>query len=133
MAYTRVSTKEQADNNHSLKTQIKHINLYAEKNNLHIDKEFGGTYESAKTDERIEFNKMLAYVKRHKVDTILVYSIDRFSRSGPNAVYISDQLRKLNISIMSVTQPIKDALSASGELQQKHILGLFSIRKPATA
>ncbi len=118
VAYTRVSTKEQADNNHSLKTQIKHINLYAEKNNLHIDKEFGGTYESAKTDERIEFNKMLAYVKRHKVDTILVYSIDRFSRSGPNAVYISDQLRKLNISIMSVTQPIKDALSASGELQQ---------------
>ena len=83
VAYTRVSTKEQADNNHSLKTQIKHINLYAEKNSLRIDMEFGGTYESAKTDERKEFNKMLAYVKLHRIDTILVYSIDRFSRSGP--------------------------------------------------
>jgi DNA invertase Pin-like site-specific DNA recombinase len=57
---------------------------------------FGGTYESAKTDERREFNKMLAFVKKSKerIAYIIVYSVDRFSRSGTNAMYITDQLKK---------------------------------------
>ena len=124
VAYTRVSTKEQADNNQSLFTQLKYIKQYAEKNNLNIISEFGGTYESAKSDERKEFKRMLIFAKKRKVDLILVYSIDRFSRSGPNAVYISEQLRKSGIRIMSVTQPI-DSLTASGELQQ-NIYFMFS-------
>lgn len=117
VVYTRVSTKEQADNNQSLETQAKYIKSYAVKNTITVIGEFGGTYESAKTDERIEFKKMLVFAKRKKVDLILVYSIDRFSRSGPNAIYISEQLRKAKIGIMSVTQPL-DAMTASGELQQ---------------
>ena len=33
---------------------------------------------------------MLTYVKRNKeIDTIIVYSYDRFSRTGPNGAYIS--------------------------------------------
>jgi site-specific DNA recombinase len=124
VAYTRVSTKEQADNNQSLHTQIKHIKAYGQKQSLQIIAEFGGTYESAKSDERKEFKRMLAFAKKKKVDMILVYSIDRFSRSGPNAVYISEQLRKSGIGIMSVTQPI-DAMTASGELQQS-IYFMFS-------
>ena len=50
--YTRVSSKEQADGNKSLDTQMKACMGYAEKNNLIIKESFGGTYESAKTDER---------------------------------------------------------------------------------
>ena len=47
--------------------------------------DFGGTFESAKSDERKEFQKMLTYVKRNKeIDAIIVYSYDRFSRTGPN-------------------------------------------------
>ena len=115
--YTRVSTKEQADNNQSLTTQAKHIRAFALRNGLEIIGEFGGTYESAKTDERKEFKKMISFAKRGKVGSILVYSIDRFSRSGPNALYIADQLKKSNIKIQSVTQPA-DGLTAEGELQQ---------------
>lgn len=124
IAYTRVSTKEQADNNQSLATQLKYVRQYAQRQDISIIGEFGGTYESAKTDERSEFKKMIAFAKKKKVDLILVYSIDRFSRSGPNAVYISEQLRQSNIGIMSVTQPI-DSMTASGELQQS-IYFMFS-------
>ena len=50
--YTRVSTKEQADNNTSLTTQKKYCEEYAVKNGFEVVEYFGGTYESAKTDER---------------------------------------------------------------------------------
>lgn len=43
---------------------------------------FGGTCESAKSDERKEFQKMLNYVKRRiNIGYIIVYSYDRFSRT----------------------------------------------------
>lgn len=58
--YTRVSTKEQADNNMSLETQKKACEQYALKSGYQIMGCFGGTYESAKTDERKHFNSMLA-------------------------------------------------------------------------
>ena len=124
--YTRVSTKEQADNNMSLPTQRKACENYASKQDFTIMGYFGGTYESAKTDERKEFNNMLSFVKksREKISYIIVYSVDRFSRSGANAIYIADQLKKEGISIVSVTQPT-DASTASGRLQQ-NIQFIFS-------
>src|SRR5687767_6481645 len=80
--YTRVSTKEQADSNMSLATQRKTCGQLAQKNGYTILGEFGGTYESAKNDERKEFNRMLQFVKKSKVKIsyIIVYSVDRFSR-----------------------------------------------------
>jgi site-specific DNA recombinase len=124
--YTRVSTKEQADNNMSLQTQIKACEQYALKNNYEIMGFFGGTYESAKNDERKEFNKMLAFVKKSRsaISHILVYSVDRFSRSGANAIYIAEQLKKEGISLYAVTQPT-DTSTASGSLQQ-NIQFIFS-------
>jgi site-specific DNA recombinase len=119
VVYTRVSTKDQADNNMSLVTQKKLCEQFCEKNGLEIVAYFGGTYESAKTDERKEFNAMLAFIKRCKepLAHIVVYSIDRFSRSGANAIYIKEQLSKQGVTIQSVTQPT-DTATSSGRLQQ---------------
>ena len=117
VAYTRVSTKEQADNNQSLTTQSNHIHTYAQRQGIKIVEQFGGTYESARTDERKEFKQMMVYVKKHNIGLILVYSFDRFSRSGANAVYITDQLKSNNVQVVSVTQPV-DATTSAGELQQ---------------
>ena len=124
--YTRVSTKEQADNNMSLETQRKACEDYALKNGYEILGYFGGTYESAKTDERKHFTNMLKFVKKAKenVSTILVYSVDRFSRSGGNAIYITEELRKQGIALFAVTQP-KDTNTVSGSLQQ-NIQFIFS-------
>lgn len=124
--YTRVSTKEQADTNQSLETQKKYCLQYALKNDLNVLGFFGGTYESAKTDERNEFNQMIRFVKNQKegVSAILVYSLDRFSRTGDNAIFISSELKREGISILSVTQPI-DVSTHSGVLQQ-NIQFIFS-------
>lgn len=116
--YTRVSSKEQ-EQGYSLDTQRKACEEYAQKNSYAIMGQFGGTYESAKTDERKEFNKMLSFVKKskEKITYIIVYSVDRFSRSGANAIYIKDQLRQVGIFLVAVTQP-GDASTSSGDFQQ---------------
>jgi len=124
--YTRVSSKEQMDTNQSLEWQKKYCMEYAIKNKLNIQGYFGGTYESAKSDERKEFTRMLKFVKssKEKISYILVYSLDRFSRTGDSAIYISSQLKKTGVNIMAVTQPI-DTNSHAGALQQ-NIQFIFS-------
>ena len=101
--YTRVSTKEQADNNMSLATQKKACLQYAQRNGYSVLESFGGTFESAKTDERKHFNSMLSFVKKskQKISLIIVYSVDRFSRSGANAIYIAKQLNEQGIKFLA--------------------------------
>ena len=118
--YTRVSSKEQADKNLSLETQKKAIEDYAERNKLNIIAYFGGTYESAKSDGRKEFMRMMAYIKKNKgtVNQLLVYSIDRFSRTGGGAIKLASDLRELyGVNVFAVTQPT-DTTNPSGVFSQ---------------
>lgn len=87
---------------------------------------FGGTYESAKNDERKEFNNMLSFVNksRTKVAYIIVFSMDGFSRSGTNAIYIAEQLKKKGISLISIVQPTD--VSTPSEILQQNIQFIFS-------
>jgi site-specific DNA recombinase len=116
--YTRVSSKEQFDNNASLETQLKYCQLYASKRGFSVSNYFGGTYESAKTDERKEFTKMLKYVKANPhIGYIIVYSFERFSRTGSNGMFITDQLKRQGVLLCSATQEV-DSTTSAGSLQQ---------------
>lgn len=120
VVYTRVSSKEQADNNLSLDFQRKAIEEYALRNDFTTLDYFGGTYESAKTDGRKEFQRMLDFIKKNKgrVSHILVYTLDRFSRTGGGAIKVAEDLReKYGVTVFAVTQPA-DTSNASGVLQQ---------------
>lgn len=123
--YTRVSTKEQSDNNMSLETQRKTITDYVERTGRIILGSFGGTYESAKTDGRKEFMRMLDFIKKSKgsVNEIMVYALDRFSRTGGAAIKLATDLReKYGVIINAVTQPV-DTSNPSGVLSQgMHLL-----------
>ena len=116
--YTRVSGAKQMDGL-SLETQLNGTNAYSKKCNLLVREYFGGTYESAANDERKEFQRMIKYLKttKYKIAQILVYSLERFSRNE-NSIWLSSQLRKLGIEIVSVTQPI-DTSNPAGIMQQK--------------
>jgi site-specific DNA recombinase len=116
--YTRVSSKEQEEG-HSLETQKKLCEEFALKNNHAIMGYFGGTYESAKTDERKEFNRMLQFVKRsgEKISFIIISHIDRFSRTGANAIYIKEQLKIHHVWLQAATTPV-DPKTSIGDFQQ---------------
>ena len=84
--YTRVSSSEQVDGQ-SLEVQQDKCREYAQSHSYTVVAEFGGTYESAKSDkERKEFNRMLDFIKKsnkkgntQKVDVVIVFSTSRFS------------------------------------------------------
>lgn len=122
--YTRVSHHSQEENT-SLESQKKYCDGFAKKRGLNIVGYFGGTYESAKTDDRKEFNRMLSFVKRSKnITYVIVYSYERFSRSGINGAQIADDLlKKYGVVTLAVTQEL-DPTTPAGSFQQK-ILFLF--------
>ena len=118
--YTRVSGKKQFDTNESIETQNEAIDDFARKNNFQVVAAFGDTYESAKTDERKEFQRMIEFCKRSrgKISTILVYKMTRFSRTGGKAISIVEELRnKYGIHIIAVTEPI-DTSNSNGVVFQ---------------
>jgi DNA invertase Pin-like site-specific DNA recombinase len=120
VVYTRVSSKEQYDKNLSLDWQRKAIEEFAGRNGFDIMNFYGGTYESAKTDGRKEFLNMLEFIKKQKgkVSHILVYLLDRFSRTGGGAIKLAQELReKYGVTIIAVTQPI-DTSNPGGVFQQ---------------
>lgn len=125
IVYTRVSTKEQADTNTSLTTQKKHCELYAKNNGYDIIAYFGGTHESAKSDDRREFKRMIKFAKQsNSVGYIIVYSYDRFSRTGSSASQITSDLLKYGVQVKAVTQEV-DTLTPSGKFQQ-NLFYMFS-------
>lgn len=123
--YTRVSSKEQADKNLSLETQRKTIQDCVDRTDRNVVGFFGGTYESAKTDGRKEFQRMLEFIKKskNKVSEVMVYSLDRFSRTGGAAIKLANDLReKYGVAVYAVTQPV-DTSNPSGVLSQgMHLL-----------
>lgn len=120
VTYSRVSSKEQYDTNMSLETQNKAIEEYARRSGKIIAARFGGTYESAKTDGRKEFNRMLDYIGKNKgkISQVIVYLTDRFSRTGGGAIELANMLRnKFGVTVYAVAQPT-DTRDESGIFSQ---------------
>lgn len=122
--YTRVSDRKQVDGA-SLEAQHRICTEYALKYGFTIMEYFGGTYESAQEDDRREFNRLLKFLRTNKiVSKVLVFSIDRFSRTGGHAISLDEELAALGIQVIGVTHPI-DTSSPMGKLL-KHIMYLNS-------
>ncbi len=117
VAYTRVSDPKQVDNT-SLGSQRKAIDLCAERRKLNIVNYFGNKNESAKTDDRKEFNAMLDFVKRNKnIGYIIVYSFERFTRTGAEGILLTEKLRAAGVMVVSATQDV-DYSTYTGAFQR---------------
>lgn len=107
--YVRVSTKEQVSNL-SLPTQLRACREYAEREGWEVAEIFEDAGESAKTVDRPNFSKMLHYCADNKrtIQFVLVHSLSRFSRNTSDHAVVRTLLRKLGITLRSVTEPIGD-------------------------
>lgn len=110
--YYRVSTDKQ-----DIDSQVKAVNDWLDnlpKDRMPITielyKELGW---SGSNDKRPEMLRMLADAKAGKIDTIVVYRLDRFSRNASDAIYKIIELDKINVCFVSVTQPILDLSSSN--------------------
>ncbi len=119
--YYRVSSLRQELDGKSLEWQKKTCEDYCLNNGLNIVEYFGGTHESAKTDEgRKEFMRMIDAIKKGKpkINHIIVYSYDRFSRSGDTSTI--KELREMGVKIHAVTQPVDDDTPSGRFFQNMH-------------
>jgi site-specific DNA recombinase len=121
--YTRVSSNGQV-NNASLDVQKRLCEEYASRNKYAISAYFGGTSESAKTEDRKEYKRMLEYIKdeKNEIGYVLVYDYTRFSRSGVDAIVTANMLyEEHGIRLIAVTQET-DATDPSGKFLQSIML-----------
>ncbi len=117
-AYIRVSTSKQ-ENNSSLEHQKATIEAYCASKNLLLESHnlFVEVDSGAKA-ERVEFNKMREAMKTSKVDHLIIYSIDRLTRSVYVGEVIAKEVREKGGSIISVTQGFDDR-TTSGRMTRQ--------------
>ena len=107
--YTRVSSQEQVTN-FSLDNQEKMCREFATRGGFEILKVFREEGESAKTADRTELNRMMLYCDKNKkiISRLIVYKIDRLSRSVNDYQSLRIFFNKLGISVISATENFKD-------------------------
>lgn len=110
-AYIRVSDERQDE--YSPDSQLKKTREYAAKEGYYIPDEYvfyddGISAKSAK--RRIEFNRMIAMAKEkdHPFDVIYVWKFSRFARNQEESMVYKNLLRKKNVSVVSVSEPIPE-------------------------
>lgn len=114
--YCRVSTKEQAQDKDSLKTQEADCRAFSLKNGYQVEKVFVGAGESAKTQNRPELKELLKYVvaNKSKIGVLIVWKLDRLSRNISDYYSLRANFSSLGIVVLSVTENNED--SSMGEL-----------------
>lgn len=108
--YIRVSTHDQDEL--SPDAQIRLCLDYAKSNNILVTKEhiFMESISGRKAKNRREFQKMIALAKSpdHPFDAIIVWKFSRFARNQEESIVYKSMLKKDNIEVISVSEPLID-------------------------
>jgi site-specific DNA recombinase len=123
VGYFRVSTAEQANTNHSLPSQQRKFEHFCQHSGLPVVESFIDRGESARTADRPEFRRMLAYCKehRHKISHLVVSDLSRLARNVLDQGNTVVALAQMDIKLVSCDEPNLDE-SAAGKLL-KNVLG----------
>ncbi|TBL69781.1 recombinase family protein [Paenibacillus thalictri] len=110
VCYVRVSSDRQAEKELSIPAQLKAIQQYCREKGWTIVHEFVEKGQSAKTDDRPEFQKMIAMAKRanRNFDAIVVHKFDRFSRKRDDHVFYKALLGQIGVKVISMTEQTED-------------------------
>ena len=123
--YVRVSTEEQAQEGYSIRAQAEKLKAYAlikgwEISDLYSDEGISGK----NIVDRPAVNRLIEDIKSGKVDNVLVFKVDRLTRSTRNLVDLIDLFEEYNCAFNSLTESI-DTDTPSGRMFLK-IIGIFA-------
>lgn len=102
--YMRVSTREQAQKGTSTEAQKHELKRYAEEHDIEIIGIYCDDGYSGTTTNRPKFQEMLSDAENGLFDIILIWKYDRFSRNLIDQEITILQLKKLNVSVNSITE-----------------------------
>ena len=120
--YARVSTDIQLEG-YSIDAQKEFLLNYAKaKEFTEFEYYIDGGY-SGKDLERPAIQKLIRYVKEHKIDCVIVFKLDRISRSQKDTLYLIEEVfNKYNVGFVSVRENF-DTTTPFG----KAMVGVLSI------
>ncbi|WP_282803662.1 recombinase family protein [Secundilactobacillus kimchicus] len=121
--YVRVSTSAQADDGYSIDEQIDKLQKYCDVKDWGIFQVYKDPGYSGSNTNRPALNLLVEDAKQHKFDTVLVYKLDRLSRSQKDTLYlIEDVFNRYGIAFISLNENF-DTSTAFG----KAMIGILSV------
>lgn len=90
--YARVSTTEQAENGYSIDEQQERMQKYCDAMGWKERKGYTDPGFSGASIDRPALQKLISDVKSGKIDKVLVYKLDRLSRSQKDTLYLIDDV-----------------------------------------
>lgn len=90
--YVRVSTQEQAKEGYSIQEQIERLQKYCEAMGWTIYKIYTDPGYTGATMDRPALSQLIRDVKAGRADKVLVYKLDRLSRSQLDTLYLIDKV-----------------------------------------
>lgn len=123
--YVRVSTEEQAQEGFSIRAQEQKLRDYARIKDWIVYKCYADEGISGKDIKgRPAIRELLSDVTEGKIKNVLVFKIDRLTRSTADLIYLVDMFNQYDCSFHSLMESI-DTHSASGRMFLK-IIGIFA-------
>lgn len=113
--YVRVSTQEQAKEGFSIPAQIERLRAFCQSQGWDIVHEYIEDGKSAKDLDRPKMQQMLKDIKKGKIDVVLVYKLDRLTRSVLDLYELLKIFDQHNVAFRSATE-VYDTSSAMGRL-----------------
>ena len=90
--YARVSTTEQAENGHSIDEQQDRMQKYADAMGWTVFKIYTDAGFTGANTDRPALQRMIRDIKAGKIDRVLVYKLDRLSRSQKDTLMLIDDV-----------------------------------------
>lgn len=106
VAYARYSTDKQYDT--SIEKQLEDIKKYCEEKGYVLVKQYVDKAESAAKEDRPAFRQMLQDARKGLFDVVVVHKLNRFARDRYLSVVTAHELKKYNVTVESVLEPIGD-------------------------
>lgn len=118
--YARYSSHNQHET--SIEGQLKVCYEYCERNGYTIIGEYIDRAMSGTTDNRPQFLQMIDDAAKKNFQYVIVYQLDRFSRSRYDSAIYKAKLKKYNVRVLSARENITD--DASGILMESVLEGM---------
>lgn len=121
--YVRVSTTEQEKHGYSIKVQLEKLRAFASAKDYTIVKEYVDAAQSGAKLERPGLRQLIEDAQNNALDCVLVYRLDRLSRSQKDTMYlIEDVFLKNNVAFVSLQESF-DTTSSFG----RATIGMLSV------
>lgn len=118
--YARFSSTKQKET--SIEAQLKECHAFCKSNNYNVIGEYIDRALTARTDNRVNFLKMIEDSSKKKFEYIIVYQLDRFARNRYDSAIYKAKLKKNGVKVLSAKENITD--DASGILVESMLEGM---------